>query len=87
MDSHNGSSYDYYFVIKELTKECELQFECLGVNKEKYLTLSVPIRKSHLEYLAFNNGSLIFKSVDSNKSYEKEFNEDLFKRFGNVYKV
>ena len=87
MDFHNGSSYDYYFVIKELTKECELQFKCLGVNKEKYLTLSVPIKKSHLEYLPFNNGSLIFKSVDSSKSYEREFDEDLFKRCGNVYKV
>ena len=26
---HNGSTYDYHFIIKELAKECEGQFECL----------------------------------------------------------
>ena len=26
---HNGSNYDYYFIIKELTKELERQFTCL----------------------------------------------------------
>ena len=33
---HNGSTYDYHFIIKELTKEFEGQFECLGENTEKY---------------------------------------------------
>ena len=27
---HNGSIYDYHFIIKELAKEFEGQFECLG---------------------------------------------------------
>ena len=27
---HNGSTYDYHFIIKELLKEFEGNFECLG---------------------------------------------------------
>ena len=42
---HNGSTHDYHFVIKELTKKSEGQFECLGENTEKYITFSVPIKK------------------------------------------
>ena len=42
---HNGSIYDYHFIIKELVKEFEGKFECLGKNTEKYITFSVPIRK------------------------------------------
>ena len=42
---HNGSTYDYHFIIKELAKEFEGNFECLGENTEKYITFSVPIRK------------------------------------------
>ena len=41
---HNGSNYDYHFIIKELANEFEGQFECLGENKEKYKP-SVPIKK------------------------------------------
>ena len=42
---HNGSTYDYYFIIKQLAKEFEGKFECLGENTEKYITFSVPIKK------------------------------------------
>ena len=42
---HNGSSYDYHFIIKELAKEFEGNFKCLGENTEKYITFSVPIKK------------------------------------------
>ena len=42
---HNGSNYDYHFIIKELANEFEGQYECLGENKEKYKTFSVPIKK------------------------------------------
>ena len=42
---HNGSIYDYHFIIKELVKEFEGNFECLGENIEKYITFSVPIKK------------------------------------------
>ena len=42
---HSGSTYDYHFIIKELVKEFEGSFECLGENTEKYITFSVPLKK------------------------------------------
>ena len=42
---HNGSTYDYHFIIKELVKEFDGNFECLGESTEKYITFSVPIKK------------------------------------------
>ena len=42
---HNGSKYDYHFVIKQLAEVFEDQFECLGENTEKYISFSVPIEK------------------------------------------
>ena len=43
---HNGSTYDDYFIIKELAKEFEGNLDCLGENTEKYITFSVPIKKT-----------------------------------------
>ena len=42
---HNGSTYDYHFIIRELVKEFEGNFECFGENTEKYITFSVPIKQ------------------------------------------
>ena len=42
---HNGSTYDYHFIINKLAKEFDGQLECLGENTEKYITFSVPISK------------------------------------------
>ena len=42
---HNGSTYDYHFIIKELVKKFKGSFECLGENAEKYIAFSVPIKK------------------------------------------
>ena len=44
---HNGSTYDYHFIIKQLAREFKGNFECLGENTEKYITFSVPIKKEH----------------------------------------
>ena len=44
---HNGSTYDYHVIIKELAEEFKAQFECLGENTEKYITFSVPIKREH----------------------------------------
>ena len=45
---HNGSKYDYHFIIKELAEEFRgEEFECLGENTEKYISFSVPIKKEH----------------------------------------
>ena len=43
---HNGSTYDYLFIINELAKKAEGQFECLGENTEKYITFSVSIKNT-----------------------------------------
>ena len=59
---HNGFTYDYHFIIKELAEESEGQFECLGENTEKYITSSVPIKKE------LDNGQSItdkIKFIDS----------------------
>ena len=42
---HNRSTYDDHFIIKQLAEEFEGQFECLGENKTKYITFSVPFKK------------------------------------------
>ena len=42
---HNGSIYDYHFIIKNIAEEFEGEFECLGENTEKYISFSVPIKK------------------------------------------
>ena len=42
---HNGSTYNYHFIIKELVKEFEGNFDCLGENTEKHITFSVPLTK------------------------------------------
>ena len=44
---HNGSTYDYQFIIKQLALKFNGQFECLGENTEKYITFSVPIKNEH----------------------------------------
>ena len=126
---HNGSTYDYHFIIKELACEFEGNF---GENTEKYITFSVPIKKkidkkntyipykikfidsfrfmatslsklvdnltdnihndkcikckSNLCFVRAINERLIFKCIDCEKEYEKEFNKELIERFANTYK-
>ena len=59
---HNGSSYDYHFIIKGLAEEFEGNFEWLAENKEKYIIFSVPIKKESNE-----DGTIIYriKFIDS----------------------
>ena len=59
---HNGSTYDYHFIIKQLAEEFKGHFECLGENTEKFITFSVPIKKE------LDNGKIItykLKFIDS----------------------
>ena len=42
---HDGSIYDYHFIIEQLAEEFKGQFNCLGGNTEKYITFSLPIKK------------------------------------------
>ena len=129
---HNGSTYDYHFIIKELAREFDGNFESLGENTEKYITFSVPIKKkienkniditykikfidsfrfmatslsklvdnltdnihndkcikckSNLCFVRAMNEKLIFKCIDCEKVYEKEFNKELIERFAKTYK-
>ena len=41
----NGLNYDCYFIIKELAKEFEREFECLTEKTEECKNFSVPIEK------------------------------------------
>ena len=62
MTFHDGSTYDYHFIINKLAKEFDGQLECLGENTEKYITFSVPISKE------LDNGKTItykLKFIDS----------------------
>ena len=42
---HNGSNYDYHFIIKELAEEFQEQFTRLGQISKKYITFTVPVEK------------------------------------------
>ena len=57
---HNGSNYDYHFIIKELGEEFKKQFTCLEENSEKYITFTVSIEKDVPKF--DNNGEEIPKS-------------------------
>ena len=78
---HNGSTYNYQFTIKELAKEFESKFECLGENTEKYITFSVPIE----EELA--NGKTIthkLKFIDSFRFISSKLS-DLINNLSEIY--
>ena len=65
MAFHNGPNYDYNFVIKELGKELEGEFNCLGENTEKK-TFSVPVTEIKIIY---KNGKETTKTI----SYRLQF--------------
>ena len=44
---HNGSTYDYHFIIKQLARKVKGNFDCLGENTEVYITFSAPIKKEN----------------------------------------
>ena len=50
---HNGSTYDYHFVIKKLAEEFKSEFECLGQNTEKYITFSVLFKKENDQKITY----------------------------------
>ena len=64
---HNGSNYDYHFIIKELAKEFEGEFNCLRESAEKYKTFSDPITK--VVRSTDKNG----KEITKNISYRLQF--------------
>ena len=81
VEFHNGSTYDYHFIIKELVKEFEGNFECLGENTEKYITFSVPLKKK----IGNKNIEITYKikCIDSHKF----MSSSLSKLVGNLSEV
>ena len=67
IDFRNGSHYDYHFIMKELVREFQGLFDCLGENTEKYLTFSVPIEK---EVTRINKKG---KKITKTESYRLQF--------------
>ena len=49
--THNAS-YDTHFMLNQLAIEFKVKLNCIGDNKEKYITFSVPIKKEVIN----NNG-------------------------------
>ena len=53
---HNGSTYNYNFIIEQLAKTFKGKIECLGENTEKFITFSVSI-----EILGDNGKTITYK--------------------------
>ena len=69
---HNGSTYDYHFIINKFAKELNGQLECLKENTEKYITFSVPIKKELDNSKTFMSTSLSSLVDNLTKIYKKE---------------
>ena len=42
---HNGSNYDFHFIMNKLVEDFKKHFTCLWENTEKHITFAVPIEK------------------------------------------
>ena len=96
---HNGSVYDYHFIIKYLAREFKGNSECLGENTEKYVSFTVPFKKvindKKIKYKIRISDScrfmqdLLSNLVDnlSELKINKIDNDVLIKRFYNTYQL
>ena len=75
---HNGSNYDYHFIVKEQAEETPLSER---LHKDKWSDC-----KSDLEYVTAKDSTLTLQGTGCNKNYETEVDENLSKRFQNTYK-
>ena len=67
---HNGSTYDYHFIIKELAEEFKGQFECLGENLLiTYPKLTIRIAKHALREKISNQNVIFFGLKNSTLNY------------------
>ena len=82
---HNGSTYNYHFIIKELVKEFDGNFECLGETTEKYITFSVPIKKKIENKDIEITYKIKFIDSYSEQYYKKKSNKELIKRFKSTH--
>ena len=96
---HNGSVYDYHFIIKYLAREFKGNSECLGENTEKYINFTVPFKKvindKEIKYkirisdnCRFMQDSLSNLVDNLSELKIKEIDSDvLIKRFYNTYQL
>ena len=96
---HNGSAYDYRFIIKYLAREFKGDSGCLGENTEKYISFTVPFKKlindKEIKYRIRISDSCRFMQdslsnlVDNISELQiKEIDKDvLIKRFYNAYQL
>ena len=96
---HNGSIYDYHFIIKYLAREFEGNLGCLGENTEKYISFTVPFKKvindKEIKYririshsCRFMQDSLSNLADNLSELKIKEIDNDvLIKRFYNTYQL
>ena len=42
---HDGTSYEFNFIITELAKEFKSEMRCIPLNTDKYMSFSIPIKK------------------------------------------
>ena len=74
---HNGSTYDYHFIIKQLAREFKGCFECLGENTEKYITFSVPIKKEHDNGKPLKKNMAMVKQLKNNMTMVKKLKKNI----------
>ena len=96
---HNGSVYDYHFIIKYLARKFKGHFECLDENTEKYISFTVPFKKvindEEIKYRIRISDSCRFMQdslsnlVDnlSELKINKIDSDVLIKRFYNTYQL
>ena len=61
---HNESNYENHFIMKELAKDSEGEFNCVEENIEKYKTFPVPVTKE-VKRIARFMVSLLSNLVDN----------------------
>ena len=75
---HNGSTYDYHFIIKELVKKFKGQMNCIG----KCITFSVLIKKENKNGKPF---TYKIKFIDSYRFMQSKL-ADLTDNLSEIYK-
>ena len=74
---HDGSIYDYHFIIKQLVREFKYYLEFLGENTEKYITFSVPIKKEHDNGKQLKKNMTMVKQLKNNMTMVKQLKKNM----------
>ena len=89
---HIKSNYDYYFIIKELEKDFEGEFNCVRENTEKYKKFLVPITKE-VKRIDTNEEGIIkavsykLQFIDSARSMASSLSNFVENRVEGIHKV